>query len=166
MESTVQPGNTGHEKTARPADPQQQPQLSFYEAVGGEETFTKLVTRFYEEVESDPMLRAVYPSKDLGPATEHLRLFLMQYWGGPDAYNQLRGHPRLRMRHVRFSIGAAERDAWLRHMRTALDEIALEPALDDQLWQYLVMAAHSLVNRAPEGAPDSGSRPDLGLSAG
>ncbi|MGN6677589.1 MAG: globin domain-containing protein, partial [Streptosporangiaceae bacterium] len=70
-----------------------------------------------------------------------------------------------RMRHRHFTIGAAERDAWLRHMRTALDEIALDPALDDQLWQYLVMAAHSLVNRAPEGAPDSGSRPDLGLSA-
>ena len=164
MESTVQPDNTGHsENTAQPADTR--PQLSFYEAVGGEETFTKLVTRFYAEVESDPTLRAVYPSKDLGPATEHLRLFLMQYWGGPDTYNQLRGHPRLRMRHVHFSIGEAERDAWLRHMRTALDEIALEPALDDQLWQYLVMAAHSLVNRAPEGGPDAGSRRDLGLSA-
>jgi hemoglobin len=163
MENTVQPDNTGQEYGTEPAD--QQRQLSFYEAVGGEPTFTKLVTRFYAEVESDPMLRAVYPSKDLGPATEHLRLFLMQYWGGPDTYNQLRGHPRLRMRHVRFSIGAAERDAWLRHMRTALDEIALEPALDDQLWQYLVMAAHSLVNRAPEGGPDAGSRRDLGLSS-
>jgi hemoglobin len=164
MESTVQPDNTGHsENSAQPAGTR--PQLSFYEAVGGEETFTKLVTRFYAEVESDPILRAVYPSKDLGPATEHLRLFLMQYWGGPDTYNQLRGHPRLRMRHVRFSIGEAERDAWLRHMRTALDEIALEPALDDQLWHYLVMAAHSLVNRAPESGPDAGSRRDLGLSA-
>ncbi|MDR2987201.1 MAG: globin [Nocardiopsaceae bacterium] len=152
------------ENTAPPGD--SQPQLSFYEAVGGEEFFTKLVTRFYAEVESDPMLRAVYPSKDLGPATEHLRLFLMQYWGGPDTYNQLRGHPRLRMRHVRFAIGEAERDAWLRHMRTALDEQVLEPALDDQLWQYLVMAAHSLVNRAPESAPDSENRRDLGLSAG
>ena len=100
-----------------------EPEVSFYEAVGGEETFTRLVTRFYAEVESDPMLRAVYPSRDLGPATEHLRLFLMQYWGGPDTYNQLRGHPRLRMRHRHFSIGEAERDAWLRHMRTALDEL-------------------------------------------
>ncbi|MGN6792364.1 MAG: globin [Streptosporangiaceae bacterium] len=138
--------------------------MSFYDAVGGEETFTKLVSRFYAKVESDPQLRAVYPSKDLGPATEHLRLFLMQYWGGPDTYNQLRGHPRLRMRHRHFTIGAAERDAWLRHMRTALDEIGLEPALDEQFWQYLVMAAHSLVNRVPEVATDSGNRRDLGLS--
>jgi hemoglobin len=139
--------------------------VSFYEAVGGEETFTKLVTRFYAEVESDPVLRPVYPTKNLTSATEHLRLFLMQYWGGPQTYNELRGHPRLRMRHVRFAIGPAERDAWLRHMRTAMDELELDPARDAELWQYLVMAAHSLVNNPPEGAPGPGEgRRDLGLS--
>jgi len=159
MESTVQPESTGRKVTARP-------EKSFYEAVGGEETFTRLVTRFYAEVESDPLLRPVYPSRDLGPAAEHLRLFLMQYWGGPGTYGERRGHPRLRMRHAHFSIGEAERDAWLRHMRTSLDELGLDPALDEQLWQYLVMAAHSLVNRAPEAGPDSGSRRDLGLSTG
>ena len=89
----------------------QPPAATFYEAVGGEETFTRLVDSFYAEVESDPALRAVYPSRDLGPAREHLRLFLMQYWGGPATYNERRGHPRLRMRHARFAIGEAERDA-------------------------------------------------------
>jgi hemoglobin len=139
--------------------------MSFYEAVGGEETFTRLVRRFYAEVEKDPELRRVYPSRDLGPATEHLRLFLMQYWGGPATYNELRGHPRLRMRHVRFSIGEAERDAWLRHMRTAMDEIALDPAHDEELWRYLEMAAQSLVNETPEGGPEQGAgRQDLGIS--
>src|SRR5580692_10988008 len=93
---------------------------TFYEAVGGEETFTRLVSRFYQEVAADPVLRPVYPTEDLGPAEEHLRLFLMQYWGGPPTYNELRGHPRLRMRHVRFVIGPAERDAWLRHMSEAV----------------------------------------------
>jgi hemoglobin len=132
---------------------------SFYEAVGGEETFHRLTHLFYQRVAADPFLRAVYPSKDLGPAEEHLRLFLIQYWGGPTAYNELRGHPRLRMRHRHFHIGEAERDAWLRHMRAALDEIGLDPALDAQLWDYLVMAAHSLVN-----APADPGRPDLGLS--
>lgn len=139
-------------------------QRTFYEAVGGEETFTRLVHRFYTEVAADPMLRPVYPAKDLGPAEEHLRLFLIQYWGGPSTYNELRGHPRLRMRHVRFRIGEAERDAWLRHMRTALDEIALDPALDAQLWDYLVMAAHSLVNAVPENTPGQGGRGDLGIT--
>jgi hemoglobin len=141
------------------------PPQSLYEAVGGEETFTRLVHRFYAEVRSDPELRAVYPSRDLGPAEEHLRLFLMQYWGGPTTYNERRGHPRLRMRHARFAIGEAERDAWLRHMRTAMDEIELDPEHDQQLWQYLVMAAHSLVNAEVSAGPPRGdNRPDLGLS--
>jgi len=78
--------------------------VSFYEAVGGEEFFTRLVHRFYQGVADDPVLRPVYPAKDLGPAEEHLRLFLMQYWGGPRTYDELRGHPRLRMRHARFTV--------------------------------------------------------------
>ena len=103
---------------------------SFYEAVGGEETFRRLVHAFYQRVAADPELRAVYPSKNLGPAEEHLRLFLMQYWGGPRTYDERRGHPRLRMRHAHFVIGEAERDAWLRHMRAALDQVGLDPAHD------------------------------------
>jgi hemoglobin len=135
-------------------------QTSLYEAVGGEETFRRLVSRFYQEVAQDRELRPVYPSKDLGPAEEHLRMFLIQYWGGPGTYSEQRGHPRLRMRHAHFAIGEAERDAWLRHMRTALDELELDPALDAQLWDYLVMAAHSLVNQpARSGGPDLGLTP-------
>ena len=137
--------------------------VTFYEAVGGEETFTRLVRRFYQEVAADPQLRPVYPAQDLGPAEEHLRLFLIQYWGGPATYNELRGHPRLRMRHVHFTIGETERDLWLKHMRTSLDELELPAALDAQLWDYLVMAAHSLVNEVPEDGPDQGGRGGLGL---
>jgi len=134
--------------------------VTFYEAAGGEETFTRLTRRFYQEVAADPVLLATYPTpRDLGPAEEHLRLFLIQYWGGPRTYDELRGHPRLRMRHARFAIGETERDAWLRNMRTALDEIGLDEALDAQLWEYLVMAAHSLVNVEP-----AHGRRDLGLS--
>jgi len=138
--------------------------VSFYEAVGGEEAFTRLVHRFYQEVAADPVLRPVYPTQDLGPAEEHLRLFLIQYWGGPATYNELRGHPRLRMRHVRFHIGETERDLWLKHMRTALDELALPAPLDVQLWDYLVMAAHSLVNAVPESTPGPSGRGDLGIT--
>jgi hemoglobin len=132
--------------------------VSMYEAVGGEESFRRLVHRFYQGVAEDPVLRPVYPAQNLGPAEEHLRLFLIQYWGGPRTYDDLRGHPRLRMRHVPFRIGEAERDAWLHHMRVALDELALDEALDTEFWDYLVMAAHSLVNVEPE------RRPDLGLT--
>ena len=136
-------------------------ELSLYAAVGGEETFRRLVSGFYQRVADDPQLRAVYPSRDLGPAEEHLRLFLIQYWGGPGTYSERRGHPRLRMRHARFAIGEAERDAWLRHMRAAMDELALDEAQDRLLWDYLVMAADSLVNQRqePQGGPDLGLTP-------
>jgi hemoglobin len=133
---------------------------SLFEQVGGEPAFRRLVHRFYQLVAADPELRPVYPSRDLGPAEEHLRLFLIQYWGGPSTYNEMRGHPRLRMRHARFAIGERERDLWLKHMRTAMDELDLEPTQDEELWEYLQMAAHSLVNQPGE----RGGGPDLGLT--
>jgi hemoglobin len=64
------------------------------------------------------------------------------------------------MRHARFAIGEAERDAWLQHMRVALDELALADALAAQLWDYLVMAAQSLINVEPaHGHGDLGLTP-------
>jgi hemoglobin len=121
-------------------------QVTFYQAVGGEETFRKLIARFYAEVRADDVLMALYPEDDLGPAEERLRLFLMQYWGGPHTYSDERGHPRLRMRHAPYSIGPIERDAWLRCMRIAVDESGIEEPYRQQLWQYLEMAANSMMN--------------------
>ncbi|MEV4841374.1 globin [Nonomuraea sp. NPDC049486] len=121
-------------------------ETSFYEAVGGEETFRRLVRRFYEGVAEDPLLRPMYPEADLAGAEERLRMFLVQYWGGPGTYSQQRGHPRLRMRHVPFVIGRQERDAWLKHMRDAVDDLGLTEEQESRLWTYLVNAAHSLVN--------------------
>ena len=119
---------------------------SFYEAVGGEATFTRLVERFYAGVAADPVLRALYPEDDLGPAAERLRLFLIQYWGGPTTYSRLRGHPRLRMRHAPFAINTAARDAWLRHMRDAVDSLELAPAHEQVLWTYLSGSAEAMRN--------------------
>ena len=121
--------------------------VTFYEAVGGEETFRRLVARFYQGVAGDPVLRAVYPEEDLAAAEERLRLFLIQYWGGPATYSERRGHPALRMRHARFAIGPAERDAWLRQMTAAVEELALPPELAAPLLDYLRAAAAALTNR-------------------
>ncbi len=119
---------------------------TFYQAVGGEPTFRRIVGRFYELVAKDEVLRPLYPEDDLGPAEERLRLFLTQYWGGPHTYSETRGHPRLRMRHAPFRIGPTERDAWLRCMRTAVDEAGLDEEYRAMLWNYLEMAANSLLN--------------------
>ena len=107
------------------------PTLTFYEAVGGEPTFTRLVARFYEGVAADPPLRALYPEEDLAGATERLTLFLTQYWGGPRTYSETRGHPRLRMRHAPFSVTPDMRDRWLRHMRDAVDSLGARRAVRD-----------------------------------
>lgn len=121
-------------------------ETSFFDQVGGEPTFRRLVAKFYEGVATDPILRPMYPDQDLAEAEERLFLFLQQYWGGPGTYSQLRGHPRLRMRHAQFTVDAAARDAWLIHMRMAVDSLDLAPDLERELWSYLVAAAHSLVN--------------------
>ncbi|KID29627.1 hemoglobin [Prauserella sp. Am3] len=129
------------ETGGEPVDPH-----TLYSAVGGEETFRKLVARFYAEVAEDEVLRPLYPEEDLGPAEDRLRLFLMQYWGGPHTYSDQRGHPRLRMRHAPYKIGPIERDAWLRAMRIAVDESGIAEPYRTQLWDYLEMAAQSMMN--------------------
>jgi hemoglobin len=124
------------------------PSTTFYDAVGGEPTFTRLVARFYQGVAGDPELRALYPEEDLSDAEERFRLFLIQYWGGPNTYSQQRGHPRLRMRHAPFVIGPKERDAWLRHMSDAVASLELPPEQHATLWEYLVGAAFAMQNSA------------------
>ena len=118
-----------------------------YERVGGEAFFTSLVDRFYEGVASDPVLRPLYP-EDLQAPKEHLRLFLVQYWGGPRTYEERRGHPRLRMRHAPFAIGLAERDAWLRLMLAALSDAGIGEEDEAQMAEYFRAAATQLINQA------------------
>ncbi len=117
-----------------------------YEAVGGEATFSRLVGAFYAGVAADPVMRAFYPEDDLAAAEERFRLFLIQYWGGPQTYSNERGHPRLRMRHAPFAINFAARDRWLSHMRAALDSIALDPVYDELMWDYFTRGADSMRN--------------------
>ncbi len=119
---------------------------TFYDAIGGEPAFRRIVARFFEEVVADPILRAVYTDEDLGPAEDRLGLFLMQDWGGPRTYSDTRGHPRLRMRHHPFRIGIAERDAWLRAMRIAVDDAGLDEANHARLWEYMESTATHMIN--------------------
>jgi len=120
---------------------------TLYDAVGGMPFFTALVGGFYERVQADPVLRAVYPDPDLGPARHRLTLFLAQYWGGPDDYDRERGAPRLRMRHIDFAIGPAERDRWLLLMKASLDDLDPAPGVREALSRYFEMGVEALRNR-------------------
>ena len=117
-----------------------------FQAVGGAETFDRVVDRFYEGVSTDPVLRPMYP-EDLAASRRHLSLFLQQYFGGPGTYSEERGHPRLRMRHFPFAIGQAERDAWMRHMRIAVEAERLPLEVESALLNYFERAATFLLNR-------------------
>jgi len=120
---------------------------SLYERAGGTPFFEALVGRFYARVASDPLLRPIYPEPDLAPAQRRLTLFLIQYWGGPTTYEDERGHPRLRMRHAPFAIGAEARDRWLSLMRAAVAETAPPPDVADELDRYFATAAEAMRNR-------------------
>ena len=126
--------------------------MSFYDEVGGAPTFERLVHAFYEGVAADPALRALYPEEDLAPAERRLRMFLTQYFGGPNTYSEERGHPRLRMRHAPFPVTLDMRDRWMRHMLAALETLDLDQAHAEQLSDYVLRAAHMLVN-TDEGHP-------------
>jgi hemoglobin len=119
---------------------------SFYDQIGGHETFQRLAEAFYEGVKDDPVLRPMYPDDDMDGAVWRLRAFLEQYWGGPKTYSEQRGHPRLRMRHQPFKVNPEARDRWLSHMSAALDTVELSELDRAMFWDYLERAAHSMVN--------------------
>jgi hemoglobin len=120
--------------------------MSLYLRVGGEQFFADLVDRFYQHVTEDALLRSLYP-EDLNPGKANLAAFFSQYWGGPSTYSDTRGHPRLRMRHVSFSIGMEERNAWVNYMQEAVSESNITDQDKALLIEYFSMAASSLINR-------------------
>lgn len=121
--------------------------MTVYEQVGGESFFVTLVERFYQGVENDPVLRPLYPQDDMEGAKRRLHLFLMQYFGGPATYNQERGHPRLRMRHMGFAVGLAERDAWMLHMRASLQDADAPEPVKAFMLEYFENTATFLRNQ-------------------
>jgi len=131
---------------------------TLYDAVGGIGFFERLVDAFYDGVAADEVLLRLYPeAPDLRGARHRLTLFLAQYWGGPTTYSDERGHPRLRMRHMRFTVGPVERDHWLAHMGAAVTAVAPTPEIAETLMAYFRPAAEQLRNDT--GLPISSTRP-------
>jgi hemoglobin len=121
--------------------------LSLFDRVGGLPFFQRLVDEFYNGVQHDPLLLPLYPeAPDMSGARRRLTLFLAQYWGGPTTYDEERGHPRLRLRHMPFRIGTAERDHWLAHMAAAVQAVSPDDEVTAMLMGYFVPAADQLRN--------------------
>lgn len=131
------------------------PGQTFYEVVGGELGLRRLVTRFYEIMDSDPRaagIRAMHQS-DLTEAREKLFLFLSGWMGGPPLYVEKYGHPMLRARHLPFPIGESERDQWIYCMVRAMHDVGLPENVMVQLGNALWGVADFMRNQPEDSAP-------------
>lgn len=120
--------------------------LSVYELIGGEITIFRLVDVFYNKLSSDDALRKMFP-EDLSTGKYWQFLFLMQYWGGPNRYNEMRGHPRLRMRHAPYPIDGEMRDKWVQYMLEAIDEVGIKEPAREKMREYFQTGATFMVNQ-------------------
>jgi hemoglobin len=114
----------------------------------GEEGFQQLVAGFYRQIPADDILGPMYPKRDLSGAQTRLREFLIQRFGGPDHYSQKRGHPRLRMRHIRFHIDQRARDRWISLMEKSLSQMDFPQDVSDVLRSFFESSATFLINQA------------------
>lgn len=126
--------------------------VTVFEAVGGVPWFVAMIDRFYDAVDTDPVIRHLYP-EDLTNSRDHMVKFLSQYWGGPTTYSDERGHPRLRMRHAPFVITAVEKDAWLLHMLAAVRACDVDLQIEQQMVDYFDMAATHMINASTPTNP-------------
>jgi hemoglobin len=121
-------------------------EVSVYDLIGGELVIREIVRRFYDRIEADPVLRPMFPD-DLGPGREYQALFLIQFFGGPRTYLDVRGHPRLRARHMPFVINRQAREHWLQHMLDAIDEIGVSEPARTTMREYFERASEFMINR-------------------
>jgi hemoglobin len=121
------------------------PESQIYARIGFE-GFDRLITEFYNFVRTDDLLQPMYPPEDMEGAKVRLRDFLIQRFGGPTAYSESRGHPRLRMRHNPFVIGPAQRDRWLELMSNAMTLSGIDPDVRETMMPYFVQTANHMVN--------------------
>jgi hemoglobin len=148
QELTTMPSTSGH-ATETPTKLFEPPNPHFAR-IGGEPAITRLVDAFYRRMETLPealRIRAMHGA-DLDEIKAVLRMYLVEWMGGPKNYSLHRGAPRLRARHISFPIGTAERDAWMLCMRGALEEVVVDRELLDQLERAFLRTANAIVNAA------------------
>jgi hemoglobin len=124
--------------------------VTAFDRLGGEEGIRALVDRFYDEMVALPeaaVVRAMHPA-DLSESRRNLWMFLVARFGGPNLYEQERGHPRLRARHLPFTIGAEEAGQWMLCMERALEATVAPGPLREELQQFFGQVASHMVNRA------------------
>jgi len=142
------------------------PDAVVYQLIG-EEGFERLTGAFYRRVETDDILRPMYPDAEFAEARLRLREFLVYRFGGPQRYIDARGHPRLRARHAPFPVDVAARDRWVTLMDAALDEVKLPAEAERILREFFHNTATFLINRnAPPGGAGFAGGPQFPVREG
>jgi truncated hemoglobin YjbI len=134
--------------------------LDLYQLAGGRRGCLQLSEAFYARVALDPVLKPLFPGKTMRCAIEAFAAFLAQFLGGPSEDAQQRWWLSLRESHQRYKIGAREREAWMRNMVAALDEVSLDGAVRDALRDLFEGSSAYIVNtgqRPSAAAPAKGS---------
>jgi hemoglobin len=123
-------------------------EATHFSRIGGAASIDRLVEAFYARMDALSEARTIRAmhADDLSPTKAVLKRYLGEWMGGPKLYSAERGHPRLRMRHIRFKIGEGERDAWLLCMRGALDEVVADASLREELFEALAKLADWMRN--------------------
>jgi hemoglobin len=127
---------------------EKKPYATIYEWIGGEGKVKALSDKFYDLMDLEPSyadLRSLHQA-DLQHSRDTLFWFLCGWTGGPRYYEERYGHPRLRMRHLHVAIGEKERDEWLACMSQAMQECALDPALQAQMQESFAHTADFMRN--------------------
>lgn len=122
---------------------------TIYEAIGGAEKLEQIVEAFYPRVKANPLLGPLFP-EDIEPVMEKQKLFLTQFFGGPQLYSDQYGHPMMRARHMPFPINKQRADAWLACMGGALEEVGLEEDLRAIVLHRLSAPANHFINTESE----------------
>lgn len=118
---------------------------TIYEAIGGQDTVDQLVTAQYKYVGKHPKLLEIFP-KNLQESARKQRLFLTQFFGGPNLYSKERGHPMLRRRHMPFAITPERKDAWLECFLKALDDVQIEEPYYTAILKRISLTAQHMIN--------------------
>ena len=136
-------------------------EISMFERIGGAVVVDRLVEAFYRRMDALPEAKTVRAmhAPDLGPVKNVLKRYLTEWTGGPKLYSPEKGHPRLRQRHMEFSIGNAERDAWLLCMRGALGETVADISARAELDGALTKLADWMRNQVGNPHDAGAGRP-------
>lgn len=118
---------------------------TIFEAIGGYEPVDRIIESLYKRIGEHPKLIPIFPD-DLTESARKQRLFLIQFFGGPQLYKEDRGHPMLRRRHLEFEITPERKEAWLECMKAALEEAEIEEPYRTAIFDRLSMTAEHMVN--------------------